>query len=271
MSDIKECPSFFSILPATVRYDKRLIPSAKILYSEISALCNKQGYCWASNEYFANLYEVSKQTISTWLTSLESCGHISRKIIYKQNTKQVLSRAIYLTLDPTKHSLDTPIQENLNTPIQENLMDNNTLNTINNKGIINNINTLKDEELKERKKSTKKKKENVVDENKVYFEEDKALDEMLKLFIVDRHERKKPMTSNAINLLIKKLNECIPECRIKLLEDAISKGWSGIYPKDSDKLTSTNASTTSLTTHEVNDEETSNAYSAASGGYAKYE
>ena len=41
-------PSFFSVLTANVRYDKRLSASEKIFYSEISALTNSFGFCSAS-------------------------------------------------------------------------------------------------------------------------------------------------------------------------------------------------------------------------------
>ena len=40
-----EKPSYFSILTADVRYDRRLgKPNARELYSEITALSNKDGY-----------------------------------------------------------------------------------------------------------------------------------------------------------------------------------------------------------------------------------
>ena len=118
----KENPNYYAIIPANVRYDKSLTPNAKLLYGEITALCNDKGYCWASNEYFATLYGVSKGSISSWIAQLAKAKYISLQMIYREGSKEILNRYIRL--------FDDPIPENLNTPIPENLKDNTTsLNT----------------------------------------------------------------------------------------------------------------------------------------------
>ena len=73
-------PSYYSTIPAPVRYDKRLTPNAKILYAEITSLTNQLGFCYASNKYFQDLYQVSKQSISFWLKQLEEYGYIQRHL-----------------------------------------------------------------------------------------------------------------------------------------------------------------------------------------------
>lgn len=108
---MKERPSYYAIMPANVRYDKNLQPGAKLLYAEISALCNKDGYCWASNNYFTELYEVGVRTISRWINSLSQFGYITVQI--SQKNKNV--RHIYLAVD-----------KNVHRPVDKNVHHNNT-------------------------------------------------------------------------------------------------------------------------------------------------
>lgn len=114
--------NFYAIIPAFVRYDKDLQPNAKLLYGEITALSNEKGFCWAENEYFANLYNVSKTSISKWISSLIKKQYITSEIVYKQGTKEIEHR--YLRI------VGGGIEEKLNTPIEEKLKDNNTSNNI---------------------------------------------------------------------------------------------------------------------------------------------
>tara|TARA_A100001201_G_scaffold16947_2_gene19862 strand:+ start:75 stop:716 length:642 start_codon:yes stop_codon:yes gene_type:complete len=86
-----DCPSYYAIIPAEVRYSN-LKPNAKLLYGEITSLTHKEGYCFATNNYFATLYKVSKNTVSTWISSLEKSGFINIDMIYKD--KQIVERRI---------------------------------------------------------------------------------------------------------------------------------------------------------------------------------
>ena len=133
--------SYYAIIPANVRYDVKITHGAKLLYGEITALCNEKGYCWATNEYFANLYSVSKVTISKWVNQLVNNGYISSQMVYKEGTKEIESRYLRIVNDPIKENFNTPqrkvndpIKEKFNTPIKEKFKENNTVfnNTSNN-------------------------------------------------------------------------------------------------------------------------------------------
>ena len=99
---MKEKPNYYAIIPAEVRYSKALIPNAKLLYAEITALCNMNGKCTASTEYFCRLYEVSRVSVQKWLKNLEDNNHIKRVNIYKQGSKEILTRVITLVNTPSK-------------------------------------------------------------------------------------------------------------------------------------------------------------------------
>ena len=98
---MKEKPNYYAIIPAEVRYSKALTPNAKLLYAEITALCNMNGKCTASTEYFCRVYEVSRASIQNWLSLLDKNGYITRVLIYRQGSKEILSRYIKLVDKPS--------------------------------------------------------------------------------------------------------------------------------------------------------------------------
>ena len=147
--------NYYAIIPATVRYDKNLKSAEKLLYGEITALSNKNGYCYAKNRYFANLYGVSVGSVSRWLSHLQELGYINIKIDRNEN-KEIIARYIYIrdisckkqyTIDnfvntPYTQKCQYPIDKNVNTllteksiPIDEKVKENNinNNNTSNNK------------------------------------------------------------------------------------------------------------------------------------------
>ncbi|RND86859.1 hypothetical protein FAM18172_01172 [Lacticaseibacillus paracasei] len=94
---MNEKPGYYAIIPADVRYHEKLSDGAKLLYCEITALSNKNGYCWASNDYFSRLYSVSISTIKRRLQALEELGFIKRIVKYKEGTTEVEKRFISIT------------------------------------------------------------------------------------------------------------------------------------------------------------------------------
>jgi hypothetical protein len=64
-------------MDADVRYDSRLSSTAKVLMVEISALTNKEGYAWATNQYFTETFGISKSQVTRIIRQLAECGYIN--------------------------------------------------------------------------------------------------------------------------------------------------------------------------------------------------
>jgi|TARA_R110002167_G_scaffold25040_1_gene87410 hypothetical protein len=111
-----EKPNYYAVIPANVRYSKELTPNSKLLYAEITALCNMNGKCTASTQYFCKLYEVSRISIQKWLKILEDNNHIKRVNIYKPHSKQIETRVITLVNTPCKEKFT----DNNNTKVYTN-------------------------------------------------------------------------------------------------------------------------------------------------------
>ena len=208
-----EKPNYFGILPANVRYDKNLKPMEKILYTEISSLTNKDGYCYATNSYFSKLYEVHKNTVGTWINNLEKQGYIKTVLIYKKGTKEIIERRIYINqkIDtPINKNVDTyqqkdlePINEKIDTPINENIEENNT--SINNK--INNI----------------------------YLYRGKEFQKAFSDFKIMRIGKKEPLSKPAEDLILMKLYRLAgdnEQLAIEILNKSTINSWKDIFPLD---------------------------------------
>lgn len=68
----------FAVLPAQVRYDKKLTDKSKLLFAEISAAANAYGICDADNRYFSMCIDVDYRTVTRCLTQLMDEGHIQK-------------------------------------------------------------------------------------------------------------------------------------------------------------------------------------------------
>lgn len=109
-------PGYYAVIPADVRYDDRIPANAKLLYGEISALIGANGFCFASNQYFAKIYGMSVDSISRLIKKLEDNGYVKREL-EKDKSGQVVRRKIYLSvsmpqIQPPDNFADTPLQNN---------------------------------------------------------------------------------------------------------------------------------------------------------------
>ena len=122
---IKEQPSYYAVLTAEVRYSKVLKPMEKLMYAEITVLANTTGECYATNKYFAELYDVSVETVSRWIANLAKHKFINRRIKYREGSKQIEKRFISLS-HPIDEKINTPHDNKVMTPIDEKVKGNTT-------------------------------------------------------------------------------------------------------------------------------------------------
>lgn len=120
-----EKPNYYAVIPAQVRYDPDLKDKAKLLYGEIAALSDKNGYCTANNKYFARLYGIDVSTVSRLIKNLADKKYIKTELIYKEGTKEIEKRYVQICLEGIgKNSIDNKEEEEYNSKIF-NLIENN--------------------------------------------------------------------------------------------------------------------------------------------------
>lgn len=215
--------SYYAIIPANVRYDKDLAPNAKLLYGEITALCNEKGYCWASNQYFAELYGVSILSIKRWVNSLVTKGYVYRTLTYKPNSKEVDKRILSIDggikIDTTsvQKCYDPSIKNDTSSSIK-NDTDNNTSinNTFNNTNIY---------------KGKKKQKSETVNSVIAEYTESKDLQDALHDFVDMRTKARKPLTVRAMKLSLNELDKLAVDdvTKIAIVNQSIMHNWLTFY------------------------------------------
>ena len=95
MKENKEKIGYYSVIPATVLYNKELKANEKLLYAIITSLACKEGYCFATNNYFAEELGVHPKTVSSWISDLKNKNYLKVEIVRKEN-KQIIQRKIYI-------------------------------------------------------------------------------------------------------------------------------------------------------------------------------
>ena len=123
---MKEKPNYYAIIPADVRYCKKLKPIERLIYAEITCLTNNKGYCWASNEYFSILFEISTRSVSRHVNKLKEFGFISVSII-RDKLSKVEKRIIKIKNEGVDKTVAPP-RQNCPSPLDKSVQYNNTNN-----------------------------------------------------------------------------------------------------------------------------------------------
>lgn len=213
--------AYYAIIPANLRYDKDLVPNAKLLYGEITALCNEKGYCWATNQYFAELYNVSDRTIKNWISQLVDKGYIQRSVKYREGTKEIEQRKLFIGSENNFTTLGNyvpdPKENNFTTPSEKKFLDNNT--SINN--------TFNNTDIYKEKNNKKETVNSVIAE----YTESKDLQDALHDFVDMRTKARKPLTVRAMKLSLNELDKLAVDdmTKIAIVNQSIMHNWLTFY------------------------------------------
>jgi hypothetical protein len=58
------------------------------MYTEVTALCENEGFCWASNGYFEKLYGADECTVRRWLKELVETSFVTVDLAANQHVQR---------------------------------------------------------------------------------------------------------------------------------------------------------------------------------------
>lgn len=214
--------SYYAIIPASVRYDNELSANAKLLYGEITALCNEKGFCWANNDYFEELYGVGKRSIQRWIDSLVDRGYLLRNFL-KNETGAIVGRCLSISqyLPEGVVSNDTGVVSKMSYPYDKNdtggmtkmtpiiIQDNNTIN------------------IKEKYQKKSNGFSDLINE----YTDNESLREAFQAFIEMRKKINKPLTEYALKLKFKDLDKLTTNVymKVKIVNQSVGNCWQDFY------------------------------------------
>lgn len=242
----------FSILPSAIMDDERLSDSELILYARLMSLAQKEGYCWATNEYLAQKCRKSKKTISRYLTTLEECGHIRRDVVRNENSEVVVRKIYINTLFLPSSDLENDEEKPTEKPPKDN--EQNTINPSekdesdekdegevwtpvgggmdkNGKNLSSYLGGGGDTRVKEN--NTKEYITEYINNNSIRPRVREALLEFCEMrFELEKRDKNKPFTKRAFKMIVNRLNELSQndEDKIKILNNSVMNNWQGIFP-----------------------------------------
>ena len=175
----------------------------------ISSLTAEKGYCYASNSYFSNLFDLKEETISRRIKKLSSKGYIEIK--YNKRGAEIISREIRLS----KTSFDDCRKRH--STIDENVKDNNTSN--------NNTSNNNKEKNKQKRKDEPNAKRITTDQHPKNEKEEQNTNDKNNIAILSNpsestsHENKKKVSTQGRKVKIDSRAICEPLNQYQLLNE----------------------------------------------------
>lgn len=108
-------PTYYTIFPACIRLNPKIILGAKLLWSDIFVLLLKNVYCYSTNVFFARIYGVNIRTVNTWVSNLkhlelEQKDLESDKNLFKTSAQKVVAyNQIWDEVERNGMSIDSEI------------------------------------------------------------------------------------------------------------------------------------------------------------------
>ena len=206
--------SAYAVIPNYILQNENLSDFEVRLYGIISQLANKNGFCFATNEFIANTAKKTERTISAAINKMAKLGVFVLRFDKNSNRKIYLSTEFY-KFDIENQSINEQKQP-LNTKTDDK----------------------QGETIPQQEKTLKTQKNATIAKNATsdlilpnFIDKD-----IFQNFVNHRKELKKPMTENAKKLLIKKLENFHLkgfDCN-EILNTSIINGWQGVFePKQS--------------------------------------
>ena len=81
-------------MPSEILINNKLSDKEKIILSMIIYLSKDKGYCFATNNYFSDILNVTVVSISRIINSLKKKNYIKINMNYKSNSKEIENRQI---------------------------------------------------------------------------------------------------------------------------------------------------------------------------------
>ena len=103
---------YYIIVTHSVYADKTLQDGAKLLYGLILSLSQKDGFCYADNNYLAETLNNEPRTVQLYLSALKDKGYIAVELV-KNSFRRITTQDTRVKLVPTaKNSTQAKIKAN---------------------------------------------------------------------------------------------------------------------------------------------------------------
>ena len=115
---------YYEVIPATVLFNEKLKANENLLYAVVTALSNKEGYCYVLNKYLGEKLGVDSVTVLRWLTNLRKNNYVFVDIM-RNEKKEIICRRIF----PNDVPYRLNNQEGIDEKVKDNIIKDNNINT----------------------------------------------------------------------------------------------------------------------------------------------